>query len=166
MQIRLYDISQNVEIIYKQLSTNQITDIVAQSYHISNQLKGIFQRCKVPFLFALQRKMMITNVLISSILTERLDKPALNTVPCKCQLTPKSQATSHDSFQAHQPTGSLQANHSKLPRLGGVHLYNEAHRRGLSIEEAEDEERTRREGRHNPNNLERTKEIFVSSLME
>ena len=42
LEIRLYDLSQNVEIIGKQLSNNQIKDIVSQSYNISNQLKNLF----------------------------------------------------------------------------------------------------------------------------
>jgi hypothetical protein len=59
----------------KQLTTNQIKDIVSQVYQISNQLQPIYNKCRVPFLYQLQRKMQVNFVLLSDILTERLEKP-------------------------------------------------------------------------------------------
>lgn len=41
LEIKLYDISQNIEILGKQLTNNQIKDIVSMSYSIFSQLKTI-----------------------------------------------------------------------------------------------------------------------------
>lgn len=64
LEIKLYDISQNVELIGKQLTNNQIKDIAAQSFQISHQLKSVYERGGLPFLYELQRKMQVNSVLI------------------------------------------------------------------------------------------------------
>ena len=45
MMIRLYDLSETLEIIGKQLSNNQIKDIVSQSFNMVQQMKKIFGEC-------------------------------------------------------------------------------------------------------------------------
>jgi hypothetical protein len=40
----MYDISQNLEILNKRLSVNQIKDAVAQSFNIFSQLRKIFDK--------------------------------------------------------------------------------------------------------------------------
>jgi hypothetical protein len=42
LEIKIYDISQNIEIIGKQLTNNQIKDVVASTYNIFSQLRRIF----------------------------------------------------------------------------------------------------------------------------
>lgn len=81
----MYDLSQNVEILSKQLTNNQIKDIVSQSYSISHQLRQIYEHCKVPFLYNLQKKMQINSVLICSILTDRLEKQNATEATSKSQ---------------------------------------------------------------------------------
>ena len=74
MEIRIYDLSETLELINKQLSNNQIKDIVSQSYHLSQQLKSIYDDCKLPALFNIQRKFQVNFVLITNILTDRIEK--------------------------------------------------------------------------------------------
>lgn len=69
LEIKLYDISQNIEILGKQLTNNQIKDIVSISYSIFNQLKNIAQKTGAMFLYNLQKKMQINSVIICSLLT-------------------------------------------------------------------------------------------------
>ncbi len=44
LEIKMYDISQNLEILNKRLSVNQIKDAVAQSFNIFSQLRKIFDK--------------------------------------------------------------------------------------------------------------------------
>lgn len=73
LEIKIYDLSQNVEILTRQLTNNQIKDVVAQSYNIFGQLRQIFDKMGVNFLYEILKKMQINSVLICSILTEKLD---------------------------------------------------------------------------------------------
>jgi len=74
LEIKIYDISQNVEILSRQLTPNQIKEIVAHSFSIFNQLKYFFEKSKVQYLYSLMRKLQINTVLMTSILTDRLEK--------------------------------------------------------------------------------------------
>lgn len=51
LEIKMYDISQSVEIIGKQLTNNQIKDVIATTYHIFAQLKRIFENAGMKDLF-------------------------------------------------------------------------------------------------------------------
>jgi hypothetical protein len=62
-----------VEILTRQLTNNQIKDVVAQSFNIFGQLRQIFDKMGVKFLYEIVKKMQINSVLICSILTEKLD---------------------------------------------------------------------------------------------
>ena len=88
LQIKLYDISQNVQIIGKQLTNNQIKDIVSQSYNISHQLKKIFEKCGVTFLYELQRKKPGLKGIRSRKRNRqvRLRKKLLKIIMCKIRL--------------------------------------------------------------------------------
>jgi hypothetical protein len=70
----MYDLSQNVEILNKQLSSNQIKDIVANTYNIFCQLRRIFDNSGTPHLYEIARKMQVNSVVLISILTGRIDK--------------------------------------------------------------------------------------------
>lgn len=74
LEIKIYDLTQNVEILTRQLTNNQIKDVVAQIYNIFCQLRQIFDRMGVKFLYEIVRKMQFNSVLICSILTDNLDK--------------------------------------------------------------------------------------------
>jgi len=49
--MKTYDISENIEILARQLSTSQIKDVVAKSYSVFCQLKKIFDKMGVDFLY-------------------------------------------------------------------------------------------------------------------
>lgn len=76
----MYDLSQNVEILGKQLSSNQIKDLVANTYNIFCQLRRIFDNSGVPNLYEIVRKMQVNSVVLISVLTERIDKKTADPV--------------------------------------------------------------------------------------
>lgn len=87
----MYDLSQNVEILGKQLSSNQIKDLVANTYNIFCQLRRIFDNSGTPHLYEIVRKMQVNSIVLISILTERIDKKT--TEPVRPQTQERKQQT-------------------------------------------------------------------------
>lgn len=81
----MYDLSQNVEILGKQLSSNQIKDLVANTYNIFCQLRRIFDNSGTPHLYEIIRKMQVNSVVLISILTDRIDKKSADPVKPETQ---------------------------------------------------------------------------------
>lgn len=108
----------------KQLTNNQIKDIVSQIYHISNQLQPIYNKAKVPFLYHLLRKMQVNFVLISEILTERLEKNSKNENIEKSNSNKDNEQSSFSKKKTQLMYQIPQDEDTKAPILGGIHLYN------------------------------------------
>ncbi len=73
LELKMYDISQNVEILGKQLTNNQIKDSFANSFSIFSQMRSIFDHAGVSDLYEVVRKMQVNSVLLSTLLAERAD---------------------------------------------------------------------------------------------
>ena len=145
----------------KQLTNNQIKDIVSQVYQISGQMQTIYRKCRVPFLYHLHRKMQVNYVLLSEILTERLEKNNKQDIVEKEETTKSSEQASRSKKKTQLISQAPQNENIKAPLLGGVHLYNEGYARGLSREGQFDED----EGK-NKNFNQKKAENFIISLME
>jgi hypothetical protein len=119
LELKVYDITQNVEIISKQLTNNQIKDVFANSYSIFCQMKLIFENAGVHDLYEVIKKMQVNAVLLSTLLAERIDKRTdqltVKTVSAEVIATVKSMPNEAES----QINGK-----SKSPKLGGICLYN------------------------------------------
>ena len=91
----MYDISQNVQIIGKQLTNNQIKDVIATTYHIFAQLKRIFEHAGMKDVFDVVKKMQVNSVALATILTERIDKKIEPTKPKIQEVQPQVQVKDH-----------------------------------------------------------------------
>ena len=120
----MYDLSETLEIIGKQLSNNQIKDIVAQSFNMVQQLKKIFNDCEVPFLYQIVRKMQVNQVLTTNILIERVEKNrSKQECNCKDQNLALANELSQGIINISKEVQELPKS-SKIAMMGGVHLYN------------------------------------------
>jgi hypothetical protein len=74
LELKVFDISQNVELIGKQLTNNQIKDIFANSYNIFCQMKAICEHAGMIDIYEVVKKMQVYSVLLANLLAERIDK--------------------------------------------------------------------------------------------
>lgn len=77
--------------------------------------------------------MQVNSIHICSLLTDRLDRqPKITELPCKCHLdSTQAQPSKQDS--APIETDQQQLRRPNIPRLGGIHIYNDSHTRGLEF---------------------------------
>lgn len=90
LEIKIYDLSENLEILTKQLTTNQIKDVVSQTYSIFCQLRRIFEKVEAMFLYEILRKMQINIVMVCSVLTDRLEQADQKTTPIRSNSQPET----------------------------------------------------------------------------
>jgi hypothetical protein len=110
--------------------------------------------------------MQVNSVLICSLLTERLEKQKSKTeFVCKCQLSKTSSAEEIQEKDEDKGPQTIPLNF-KMPHLGGVHLYNESHTRGLTTLSLFQKDSDSKGGKSKAGVLRSCKEEFITAVME